>query len=71
MIDICSYWLFLQTSYNLVDQKDVLKYQGEDERWMELTDLHHQYERESALDVYMIEPSSFLSLVGSHPQHEG
>ena len=59
----------IRDNLNLVDQKGRAEVSIEDERWMELTDLHHQYERESALDeIYMIRTQFIWSLVGSHPQ---
>jgi len=61
--------LYTNKLLNLVDQKGRTEVSIEDERWMELTDLHHQYERESALDeIYMIRTQFIWSLVGSHPQ---
>ena len=61
--------LYTNRLLNLIDGSGRHEVSQDDERWIELTDLHHQYERDSALDeIYMIRTQFIWTLVGSHPQ---
>ncbi len=61
--------LYTNRLLNLIDGIGRHEVSQDDERWIELTDLHHQYERDFALDeIYMIRTQFIWTLVGSHPQ---
>jgi hypothetical protein len=58
--------LYAHKLLNIVHGRDQSATLIEDKRWSELKDLHHKYERESALDeIYMIRTQFIWTIIGT------